>query len=110
MEYVDLHIHSFKSDGTWKPSEIEKEAKRLGMKAFAISDHDTVAGVLECEKCVPAIEMGTTFDNKDLHLLGYFIDVGDARLLREIDKQKINRERRVYDTLEAAEKHDIFIT
>ena len=47
MELTDLHVHSTASDGTFTPSELVAEAKRIGLNAFALTDHDTVAGVKE---------------------------------------------------------------
>ena len=46
MELTDLHVHSTASDGTFTPSELVAEAKKVGLKAFALTDHDTVAGEL----------------------------------------------------------------
>lgn len=108
--YADFHIHSKESDGTLTPDEIAKEAKRLGLVAFAISDHDTIKGILDVKNCVPAIELGTNFDGKDIHILGYLINTTDEKLLREIDKQRINRMRRMEYTLDVAEKEGIYVT
>lgn len=47
MEYIDLHVHSNKSDGTLSPSEVVRLAKEKNLKAIALTDHDTVAGVKE---------------------------------------------------------------
>ncbi len=62
--YIDLHTHSIMSDGSMTPSEVVREAKRAGLAAVALSDHDTVDGVKEALDCgreigmevVPAIE------------------------------------------------------
>ena len=47
---VDLHIHTIASDGTFTPEEVILEAKRRGLKALAITDHDTVDGIEEAKK------------------------------------------------------------
>ncbi len=44
---IDLHIHSTASDGTLTPLEILASARRLGLAAIAITDHDTLAGSRE---------------------------------------------------------------
>ena len=44
---IDLHVHSTASDGTFTPTELVTEAKRCGLSAFALTDHDTVDGISE---------------------------------------------------------------
>ena len=46
-KYIDLHTHSLKSDGSMTPAEVVQEAKRAGLAAIALSDHDTVDGLEE---------------------------------------------------------------
>lgn len=47
MGFVDLHVHSNASDGTFSPSQVVELAKNAGLDAFALTDHDTTAGVPE---------------------------------------------------------------
>ena len=47
MKLVDLHVHSTCSDGTLTPSELVSLAKKTGLSAFALTDHDTVKGLPE---------------------------------------------------------------
>ena len=44
---IDLHVHSTESDGTFTPKELVLEAKRAGLSAFALTDHDTCSGWLK---------------------------------------------------------------
>ena len=44
---VDLHTHSSASDGTDSPRELVAHARELGLRAIALTDHDTVDGVKE---------------------------------------------------------------
>ena len=41
MGFVDLHVHSNASDGTFSPSQVVELAKNAGLDAFALTDHDT---------------------------------------------------------------------
>ena len=76
----DLHTHSVFSDGTYTPSEIVAEAKRLGL-IVALTDHNTVAGLSEFMDAahrlgvtaVPGVEFSTEYKGKELHLLGLFV-------------------------------------
>jgi predicted metal-dependent phosphoesterase TrpH len=95
---VDLHIHSTFSDGSFTPREIVDLARARGLKAIAITDHDTAEGVIEAvaagEKSgievVPAVELSIKNepgkDFVELHLLGYFIDHHDEELNDILDK------------------------
>ena len=47
---IDLHAHSTASDGTLKPAQLVTLAKRLQLKALALTDHDTIAGVKEATR------------------------------------------------------------
>ena len=77
---IDLHSHTDESDGTFTPAELVVEAKRVGLTALAITDHDTLRGY---EKAVPlaadaklelicGLELSTRFGGLSIHLLGYF--------------------------------------
>ena len=76
----DLHTHSVFSDGTYTPSELIAEAKRLGL-IVALTDHNTTAGLPEfmdaAQKlgvtAVPGVEFSTEYNGKELHLLGFFV-------------------------------------
>lgn len=79
---VDLHTHSTASDGTFRPSELVYLAKKEGLKALALTDHDTTAGLKEAyevslEEGLPflcGIEISVKFDGPGhFHLLGYFM-------------------------------------
>ncbi len=86
-KYIDLHTHSLKSDGSMTPAEVVREAKRAGLTAIALSDHDTVDGIKEAvaegEKIgvevIPAIEFSVQ-SKTETHILGYFIDVENPEL------------------------------
>lgn len=77
----DLHMHSIFSDGTYQPAEIIAEAKRIGLGAVALTDHNTVAGLpdfmQEAEQqgiiAVGGVELSTDHEGIEYHLLGLFI-------------------------------------
>ena len=46
MTFVDLHLHSHFSDGTYRPEELAAHARRCGLAAIALTDHDSVEGCL----------------------------------------------------------------
>jgi predicted metal-dependent phosphoesterase TrpH len=105
MSYADLHLHSHYSDGTFTPEEIVARGQKQGLGALALTDHDTVEGCAlmtsECAKAGIEFVVGTelTSEHKDheLHILAYFVDPQNERLLREIGKFQIVRQERIRD-------------
>ena len=100
-KYIDLHTHSLKSDGSMTPAEVVREAKKAGLSAIALSDHDTVDGLEEAiaegketgVEVVPAIEF-SVLSETETHILGYFIDYENPELrqmLKEVVDLRIER-------------------
>lgn len=86
---IDLHVHSTFSDGTYTPTELVDYAITKNISAFALTDHDTVAGVDEAVKyaaklhnagikgvpeIIPGIEFSSQRDGHDVHIVGLFVD------------------------------------
>ncbi len=101
-ECVDLHVHSTHSDGTYSIKELVAYAKEKGLKAIALTDHDTVSGVEEAmeeaEKCgiivIPGIEISTGYKNGELHILGLNIDYKSEVFSNFIIECRNSREQR----------------
>lgn len=108
MDFVDLHVHSNASDGTFSPSQVVELAKNAGLDAFALTDHDTTAGVPEAlEKgrdlnieVIPGIEVSSSFDGTEIHILGLFVNSDDPVLAAMLGKMRISRDRRNEKMLE----------
>ena len=85
---ADLHIHSTASDGTWDSAQLVTAAQAAGIKVVAVTDHDSVANVAAVEKLaqaaglkfVPGLEINTTKDRHNYHVLGYGISLDDKTL------------------------------
>lgn len=85
---IDLHIHTTASDGDVTPSGCVDEAKRLGLAAIAITDHDTMAGNAEAlargrevgVEVVPGVEISIDYPPLTAHLLGYYPEPGSPEL------------------------------
>lgn len=109
LSRYDLHIHTNASDGTLTPQEVVEEALRIGIDGFAITDHDTVAGLKLAsyyikQYClplnfIPGIELNTEILEEEVHILGYFINSDDATLLdylRNIHNERYKRIKKWY--------------
>lgn len=89
---IDLHVHSTASDGLYTPAEIVAMARELGLRAIAISDHDTVDGVAEALEAaqgadlevVPAVEISTDLGDTEYHILGYYIDYANPQFVARL--------------------------
>lgn len=42
MERIDLHTHTLASDGSDAPADVVRKAAALGLRAVAVTDHDTL--------------------------------------------------------------------
>ena len=86
---ADLHIHTTASDGTWDPSQVVEAVCAAGIGVFAVSDHDSVANVEETKLLaaraglcfLPGVELNSTKDGHNYHILGYGIDSHNTALL-----------------------------
>ncbi|MCI5849581.1 MAG: PHP domain-containing protein [Lachnoclostridium sp.] len=91
---IDLHVHSDASDGTLSPESLVKYAYQAGLSAFALTDHDTVMGIPAAMstglpiKVIPGIELSAGYKNRDIHILGLFIDY-KSKLLTEISQNAL---------------------
>lgn len=105
MERIDLHVHSNKSDGSLTPKELVDYALEKGLAAFALTDHDSVSGIQEAVNAakgsslevIPGIELSTEYNGRDIHILGYYIDIADSsfqnQLSQFIDSRDIRNQK-----------------
>lgn len=93
---IDLHSHSTCSDGQLYPEALAHLAMSRGLRLFALTDHDTVDGVLAAQaacagsetRCIAGIELSVRWKKSDLHILGLDIDIQSPALLALIARQK----------------------
>lgn len=100
---ADLHIHTNISDGCLSPSEVVHIGAKIGLKAVAITDHDTMDGVAEALQegkkvninVVPGVELSTEYMNIEIHILGYYVDCNNKEFQLMLEKLRICRLQRV---------------
>jgi len=103
MSLADLHLHSNFSDGTFTPEEVVERAKRAGLRALALTDHDTIEG---CERAAAACttegiefivgtELTAEHNGNELHILAYLVDPLNSKLVGEIAKFQTVRQQRI---------------
>lgn len=100
---IDLHSHSIASDGELEPAEVAARAKAAGVGVWALSDHDTVAGLPAAAaaanshgiRFVPGIELSAFLGAKEIHVLGHFLDPLHPALRRFEDELAVHRRERM---------------
>lgn len=112
--FCDLHTHSVFSDGTYTPAEIIEGAMSAGLSAIALTDHNTVDGLLDFVSAahgknidiVPGAEFSVDYNGTELHILGLFIPpehfgkVSD--LMTSVNKRKEESNIMLIDSLNRA--------
>ena len=118
MKLIDLHVHSTASDGSFTPAEVTALAREAGLTAIALTDHDTVSGVGEALaaagdsplEVVPGVELSCLYKEKEIHILGLYIDHTDKAFLDFLDQAEIKRNSRNQLMLAAFQKDGFPIT
>lgn len=102
QNYVDLHMHTTASDGVYGPTDLMRRCKELGLRAVALTDHDTTDGIEEAHAAarnldlefIPGIEINTDVSGGEVHVLGYFIELQRPEFQAMIKVLRDARERR----------------
>jgi predicted metal-dependent phosphoesterase TrpH len=106
----DLHCHTTASDGALSPAELVAHAHERGVVQLGITDHDTIAGLVEAIdagdrlglQIVPGVEISVRGPSGSMHLLGYFDDPRPEPLatrIEEIAAFRANRNRLIVERL-----------
>ncbi|MCA9833383.1 MAG: PHP domain-containing protein [Thermomicrobiales bacterium] len=100
---IDLHTHTTASDGVDTPAQLVNFAVEQGVSILGVTDHDTIAALPELHELtravgitlVPGVELSTTVDRAEVHILGYFVDVHDDGLTTALNDLAMSRVRRI---------------
>ena len=107
---VDFHSHTRESDGALPPDELVDMMRKRGVRIFSITDHDTMRAyggfAAEFATVIPGIEINTTWNDNEVHVLGYRLPLGDdtplAHVLAENREFRRTRIDRITENLTAA--------
>jgi hypothetical protein len=106
MTVIDLHCHTTASDGTLSPQDLVARALRDTVDVIAVTDHDTTDGIAAAVaagdelgvRVVGGIEVSARTPDRNVHVLGYFIDPTSLELraaLRRLHESREERARRI---------------
>jgi predicted metal-dependent phosphoesterase TrpH len=119
---IDLHTHSTVSDGTLPPAGVIEAAAAAGLDVVALTDHDNLAGWPAAAAAarkhgiefVPGVEISARWYGADppisLHLLGYYVDPGNAALQAELARVRDAREHRAQRMVDLMRADGIDVT
>lgn len=88
IEIIDLHSHSLASDGQYPAAQVAELAAAAGLSVWALTDHDSIAALSAASQAatsrgvrfVPGIELSVFLENREVHLLGHFVEPGSPTL------------------------------
>ena len=113
----DYHIHTCYSDGIYTPEQIVDLAIEGGLNVISLTDHDNVLSYqiakdyLEREnkkdklEIIRGIEVNTIYENNEVHVLGYFMDVNNSDFQEMIKTQQQARINQTHEILELLKKN-----
>jgi len=118
QKIVDLHTHTTESDGSFTPEELMLEAKRVGLSAIAITDHDSISGIKKAAplavelgiELIPGIELSTDYNGTEVHVVGLYVNIENEYFLGKIKEFKENRDNRNAIMVENLQKEGFAIT
>jgi predicted metal-dependent phosphoesterase TrpH len=116
--HLDLHLHTTCSDGAQPPEALVALARRAGLHAIAVTDHDTTAGVVPARRAgagegvtvIAGIELSCELDGRELHLLGYGVDPDDPGLRAVTERRAAMRKARIAEIVERLQGLGVAIT
>jgi predicted metal-dependent phosphoesterase TrpH len=112
---IDLHCHSYFSDGDLSPTALLQHAVEVGITHLALTDHDTVNGLQEASLAavqqdihlINGLELSCSWNGQLLHVVGLGINPEDAELLMGIERNTRLRLERAQSMIEDFDKHGI---
>lgn len=107
LPVYDLHSHTTASDGLFSPTELVQRAVEKGVTVLAITDHDSIAGLMEAHQVIASqslplqlingVEISTAWQGFDIHIVGLNMQTDNPMFLQLLALQKESRESRAQE-------------
>ncbi len=118
LRFADLHLHTHFSDGTYSPEELVSHARRQGLAALSLTDHDTVEGCPRTARACAAagiefisgVELTAEHEGEESHILGYLVDIGNPQLLAGLSRCQIVRQNRIREIVARLNRLQVAVT
>lgn len=103
---ADLHLHTNYSDGKLTPFQLIDLSIKSGLSIISITDHDNVNALEQAVEygnqkgiqVIPGVEISADLDDQEVHILGYFIDYKNQKMLEFLSASRelrINRNEKI---------------
>lgn len=120
MKYIDLHVHTTCSDGSFSPEEVVGYAAKINLSAIGITDHDTTEALAKAElagknlniEIISGVELSVEMPNRsglELHILGYFLEYHNDHFQERLSFFRQKRHERAQQMLERLHSMNIYI-
>ncbi len=104
LNVVDLHMHSFYSDGEFYPEWLVALAQSAGVQLISLTDHDEIAGLPHMRRAaeqagipfVTGVEITTSWGTKSIHVVGLNFDENNLQLIDYLQHIRCEREKRAH--------------
>jgi len=107
---IDLHAHSYYSDGILSPKDVVRKAVNAGCNFFSLTDHDTLVGLEEAKKCsesfnltfINGVEVSAQQNSQSIHIVGLGVNPNEKRLLDGLKKNnqfRVDRAKKISEGL-----------
>ena len=115
---LDLHVHTTASDGAWSPEAVVRGALEGGLDVIAVTDHDTAAAYRPAAaaseglplEVIAGIEVSSTFQGQDIHVLGYFVDPASDAIAGHGARAGRRREERMREMIQRLRDQDVNVS
>ncbi len=108
---IDLHSHSYYSDGSLSPTELVTRAHAQGVKLLALTDHDETKGLAEAQEqakklgihLVNGVEVSVSWQSKTIHIIGLGVDIDNPELqagLKQIRDERVKRAKKIAEKMQ----------
>src|SRR5262249_20171109 len=105
---ADLHLHTTHSDGRYTPAQVVDLARRCGLAALAVTDHDTLSAVPLARdaargrgvEVISGAEITAEYRARELHLLAYFVRLDHGPLTAALAEVRGHRVSRFHEMVE----------
>jgi predicted metal-dependent phosphoesterase TrpH len=102
MLKVDLHCHSSVSDGVLAPAAVAAYARKGGVDAWALTDHDEIKGIKAARdaaaslgmRFVPGVEISVTWGGETVHVVGLQVNEDEPALVQGLAATRSGRDAR----------------
>jgi predicted metal-dependent phosphoesterase TrpH len=111
---ADLHIHTNASDGAFSADEVTQFALEAGLETIALTDHDCLSALDGLQppdgiEVIPGAELSAYYNEREVHILGYFLDPEDEELVTVLKQLQQKRRARAFSIIRKLAERNVDI-